>query len=442
MGAGGRSTVQGTLRHFRPAMTPDAVEVVVDRLGAAGDGIAEHAGRRLFIPDALPGERLAVRLGADRGEGRTASIVRRLTQAETRIAPACRHFGRCGGCALQHLAPAAYAGWKWSLVIEALAKHGLSEVPVDPALVVPPGDRRRAVFSAVGRRAGVVLGFAQARFHAIVDLAECPVTSPALLRLLPPLRAVLGGILASGERAQVTATLTATGIDLVLGISRPPDLATRERLAAFATEADLARLAWRRPRSPVEILAERRPVRVSFDGIPAVFPPAGFLQASLAGEAALIAEVLAGVGTATQVLDLYAGIGTFTLPLSRTAKVTAMEGDAEAAKALAASAASRGGTIAVERRDLARDPPDPPLLDRFEAVVFDPPRAGARAVAEALARSSVGTAVAVSCNPQTFARDARILVDGGFRLLRVRPIDQFLWSSHVELVAHFRREAS
>jgi 23S rRNA (uracil1939-C5)-methyltransferase len=442
MGAGSRGTVQGTLRRFRPAMTPDAVEVVIDRLGAGGDGIAEHAGRRLFIPDALPGERLAVRLGADRGEGRTASVIRRLTEAETRIIPACRHFGRCGGCALQHLAAAAYADWKRSLVIEALSRHGLADVPVDPVLVVPPGDRRRAVFSAVGRRTGVIIGFAEAGSHAIVDLAECPVTSPLLLRLLPPLRAVFGAMLTSGERGQATATLTATGIDLVLEISRPPDLAARERLAAFAAAADLARLAWRRPRSPAEILVERRPVRVSFDGIPAVFPPAGFLQASLAGEAALIAEVLAGVGGATRVLDLYAGIGTFTLPMSRTAKVTAMEGDAEAAKALAASAASRAGTIAVERRDLARDPPEPPLLDRYEAVVFDPPRAGARAVVENLARSSVGTVVAVSCNPQTFARDARILVDGGFRLLRVRPIDQFLWSSHVELIAHFRREAS
>ncbi|MBM3550070.1 MAG: 23S rRNA (uracil(1939)-C(5))-methyltransferase RlmD [Alphaproteobacteria bacterium] len=414
---------------------------MVERLGAAGDGIAEHAGRRLFIPGALPGERLTVRIGPDRGEGHAASVVDRLSEADTRTAPACRHFGRCGGCALQHLAPAAYAGWKRSLVIEALSRLGLADAPVEDVLVVPPGDRRRAVFTAIGRKSGPVLGFAEARSHAIVDVLDCPVISPALLSLVPPLRPLLGQLLGSGERGQAIATLTASGVDLLLEFDRAPALASRERLAALATEADLARLAWRRPRGTTEILAERRPVRVGFDGMPAVFPPGAFLQASLAGEGALIAEVLAGIEGSTKILDLYAGIGTFTLPMSRKAKVTAMEGDAEAAKALSASAAAHAGTIAVERRDLARNAPDTALLDRFDAVVFDPPRAGARAVAEALARSSVKTAVAVSCNPQTFARDARILVDGGFRLCRVRPIDQFLWSPHIELAAHFRREA-
>jgi 23S rRNA (uracil1939-C5)-methyltransferase len=420
-------------------MTRDAVEVVIDRLGAAGDGIAEHAGRRLFVPNALPGERLAVRIGSDRGEGQSASVLQRLTESETRVGPSCRHFGRCGGCALQHLAPSAYAGWKRALVIDALSRHGL-EVPVDDVLAVPPGDRRRATFTAIGRKGGAAIGFAEARSRAIVDVLECPVISPILLDLVSPLRAVLSPMLAPGERAQAIATLAASGVDLLLEIERAPDLAARERLAAFAGKADLARVAWRRPRGAVEILAERRPVRVAFDGIAAVFPAGAFLQASLAGEAALIAEVLAGTEGAMRILDLYAGIGTFTLPMARRARVTAMEGDADATKALMASAAAHAGAITVERRDLARNPPEPSLLDRFDAVVFDPPRAGARAVAENLARSAVETAVAVSCNPQSFARDARILVDGGFRLCRVRPIDQFLWSPHIELVAHFRRE--
>lgn len=418
-------------------MTEATAEVVVDRLGAAGDGIADQDGQRLFIPGALPGERLIVRLGAVRGEGRSAGIVRRLTDAETRIDPVCRHFFRCGGCALQHLASPAYAAWKHALVVEALTRRGLSGVPVEDVLVVPPGDRRRAVFSAIGRKGGAVLGFAESQSHAIVDLAECAVIAPALLRLTTPLRSVLSTLLEPGQRGQAIATMTAAGIDLVLEIDRAPDLAARERLAGFVAEADLARLGWRRPGGTVEILAARREAHVVFGGIPAVFPPGAFLQASLAGEAALIAEVLAGIGEAKTVLDLYAGIGTFSLPMARTTKVTAMEGDAEAVKALAASSK---GKIAVERRDLARDPPDAATLARFEAVVFDPPRAGARAVAENLAHSKVPTAVAVSCNPQTFARDARTLVDGGFRLVRVKPIDQFLWSSHVELVALFRRE--
>ena len=422
-------------------MSGEAVEVVIDRLGASGDGIAEHDRQRVFVPGTLPGERALVRLGPQRGEGRVASVINRLADAATRIAPACRHFERCGGCALQHLAPAAYAAWKRGLVVEALSRRGLSP-EIGEILVVPPGDRRRAVFSAVGRRGGAVLGFAEAQSHAVVDLHECPVTAPALLALLPPLRTTLGSLLGGGERAQAVATVTATGIDLVLEIDRDLGLAARESLAQIAEATGLARLSWRRPGGSTEILAQRREVRVAFDGVPAAFPPGAFLQASLAGEAALIAEVLAGVGDAAKILDLYAGIGTFSLPMSRRAKVTAIEGDAEAVRTLAASPAAKAGRLTAERRDLARDPPDPRTLDRYDAVVFDPPRAGARAVAEALAASSVRTAVAVSCSPQTFARDARTLVDGGYRLLRVTPVDQFLWSPHVELVALFRREAS
>ncbi|MBL8688370.1 MAG: class I SAM-dependent RNA methyltransferase [Rhodospirillaceae bacterium] len=418
-------------------MTDATVEIVVDRLGAGGDGIAEHDRQRLFVPNALPGERLLVRLGPARGEGRSATVVRRLSDAETRIEAACRHFGRCGGCVLQHLLRPAYADWKRTLIVEALARRGIADAPVTETLVVPPGNRRRAVFSAVGRQGGAVLGFAEAQSHAIVDIAECPVIAPPLFRLTAPLRATFSTMLGPGQRGQAIATMTMSGIDLVLEIDRSLDLAARERLAAFAGETDLARLSWRRPGGSAETLAARRTVHVGFDGVPAVFPPGAFVQASLAGEAALIAEVLAGVGAAKTILDLYAGIGTFSLPMARKAKVTAMEGDPEAVKALAAS--SRGA-ITVERRDLARDAPDEKLLSGFDAVVFDPPRSGARTVAENLARSSVATAVAVSCNPQTFARDARTLIDGGFRLERIRPIDQFLWSSHVELVALFRRE--
>lgn len=421
-------------------MSGEAIEVIVDRLGTSGDGIAEHGRQRLFIAGTLPGERVLVRPGPTRGEGRAASLIRRLSDAEVRIAPACQHFSRCGGCALQHLAPAAYATWKRGLVIEALSRRGLA-AEVGDILVVPPGDRRRAAFTAVGRKGGAVLGFAESQSHTVIDIVDCPVTAPALLRLVPPLRTAFGGLLGAGERAQALATLTDTGIDLVLEIDQPPGLAAREDLARLAEVTDLARLSWRRPEGSIEILAGRREVRVSFDGISAAVPPGAFLQASPVGEAALIAAVLSGLEGAAKILDLYAGIGTFSLPMARHAKVTSIEGDAEAVRALGASAAAKAGRLTAERRDLARDPPGPRTLERYDAVVFDPPRAGARAVAEALAASSVGTVVTVSCNPQTFARDARILVDGGFRLLRVQPVDQFLWSPHVELVAHFRREA-
>ena len=307
--------------------------------------------------------------------------------------------------------------------------------------MVPPHDRRRAVFSAVGRRSGSALGFSEAASHAIVDVLDCEVLVPDLVRLLPSLRVRLSKLLAPGARLQAVATATETGVDLLLEGDLALDLGAREILAELAASTDLARLSWRQPGRTAEPIAERRTPIVRFDGIPAELPPGTFLQASRAGEAALIAAVRDGVGAAARIVDLHAGIGTFSLPLAQAARVQAVEGDAESVRALSRSAAARAGRLSVERRDLARDPPDPASLAGVDAVVFDPPRAGARAVAEVLASARVPAAVAVSCNPATFARDARILIDGGYRLRSVRPIDQFLWSPHVELVAHFRREA-
>jgi len=417
----------------------DLVEITIVRIGAGGDGIAEHDGTRLFVPLALPGERLRVRLGPARGEGRVATLVERLTDSADRVAPPCRHFGRCGGCALQHLAAPAYSAWKRDLVIEALARRGLDDVAVDAILTAPPGDRRRVTLSAFGRKGGALLGFSEANSHTLVDIEDCRVMAPDLAALLPALRAALTGLLPGGTRAQVVATETETGIDLLVEGDLTLDLKARERLAAFAEGADIARLSFRRPGGAAETIAQRRRPMVRFAGVAAELPPGAFLQASRSGEAALIAAVAEGVAGAKRILDLFCGIGTFSLPLAQSARVTAMEGDVSAVAALSQASAARNGRLSVQRRDLARDPPRAAELARFDAVVFDPPRAGAKPVAEALAQSKVPCVVAVSCHPATFARDARILVDGGYRLVRVLPVDQFLWSPHVEIVATFHR---
>jgi len=266
--------------------------------------------------------------------------------------------------------------------------------------------------------------------------------TPGLLALLPVLREGLDSVLQENESAQLVLLETETGVDLLLRTRRDPDLAVRQALAALAEAADLARISWAEPDGPAEPIALRRPPRVTFGGVAVEPPPGGFLQPSLEGEAALTRLVLGSLPAApARVLDLYAGCGSFTFPLAERARVHAVEGDQAALDALWAAArrADLAGRVGTEARDLARRPLEPSELAGFDCAVFDPPRAGAREQAERIARSELPAAVAVSCNPNTFARDARILVDGGFTLADVTPLDQFPWSGHVELVAGFQR---
>ncbi|HEX9646799.1 MAG TPA: methyltransferase [Alphaproteobacteria bacterium] len=425
--------------------TAQAVELVVAALGARGDGIATHDGRPVYVAGALPGERVRARLGAARGDGRAAMLERVLAPAAERVAPACRHFGTCGGCAVQHLARAAELLWKRGVIADALSRRGLADAPVAPARVVAPGKRRRATFVAARAGARVTLGFHQRRSHRLVDIAECPAIMPELEALAAPLRDGLAGVLRDREQIKLHAQATETGIDLVIDAARAPQLAEREALAGLAERLDLARLTWRAD-GELEPIAWRRPARVSFAGIAVEPPPGAFLQPSADGEAAIRAAVLAAMGPARTVADLFAGVGTLALPLAAQATVAAVHavdiaGDHLDALAKAARALDRA-RIGVEQRDLFAAPLAGPELDRFDAVVFDPPRAGARAQAAALAASAVPAVVAVSCDPATFARDARLLVDGGYRLELVTPIDQFPWSAEVELVAAFRRPGS
>lgn len=430
-------------RRRKAARAPAArdVEVTVDRLGAQGDGIATWNGKPLYIPLALPGERVRVRTGARRGDGLAAELLDVLAPSADRVPAPCPHFGRCGGCATQHLASAAQALWKAGQVRDALARRGLDPAVVGETRSAPPGDRRRATFAVADGRGGRCLGFRARASHAVVGLVACPVLDPALGALLGRDGYLPPGDLPPGARA-VQATRTDTGLDLVLTLDGPPDLAARESLAALAEAWDLARLSWRSEDMPApEPLAERRPAEVLFDGAAVAVPPAAFLQPGPAGEAllaGLVGEALAGAG---RVADLYCGLGTFALRLARHALVHAVDGVAESVAALdrAAGRAGLGGRVTTQARDLEARPLTEKELAGFDAVLFDPPRAGARAQCEMLAGAPVARAVAVSCNPATFARDARILVDGGWTLGAVTPVDQFPWSGHVELVAVFNR---
>ncbi len=417
------------------------IEGRIERLGAQGDGIMESPAGRCYVPYTVPGDRVMVRLGRPKGDGIAAQLREVLEPGPDRVEPPCPHFHACGGCALQHLADPAYAAWKRDLVVRALARHGLGEVEVAPLVRTAPGSRRRADFVARRVGAAVLLGFHEAESRRIVDLQTCLVLAPELVALMAPLRAALAPLLRPGQSLDARATLTESGIDLALVSELPADAATRAGLADFAAAADLARLALLRPDGEGEDVVVRRTPLLRFGDVPVTPPAGGFVQASAAAEAALVAEVLAGVGEARRVADLYAGCGTFSFPLAARAKVHAVEGDRAALAALQAAAIAAGlaGRVNAERRDLARSPLAAAELDRFDAVVFDPPRAGAREQAAELARSKVPAVVGVSCSPASFARDAALLAAGGYRLMRLAPVDQFLWTPHVELVGTFRR---
>lgn len=421
--------------------------LVIDSVGARGDGVAQHNGRAVYLPFTAPGDRVRARLATSRGEGHAAELVELLTEGE-RAMPVCPHFGSCGGCALQHLAPDAYVRTKEQQVGAALRQHGLDAAMLAPLRRLTPGTRQRARFAVERPRsakAAPLIGFNARASHRVVDMRACAVLHPALFALVPRLRQIAPLLWPPGASGAATAMLCDAGLDVLLDLAAPPDLAMLEMLAEFAAAADVARLAWRAPGNEAATpVAVRRPPRVVLSGVPVDLPFDAFLQASVEAEAALTADVLAGVASSGHIADLYAGIGTFTFALAARAAVHAVEGARPAAAALAAAAARAGlgGRVTSERRDLEARPLAAAELAGFDAVVFDPPRAGARAQSAALAAARVPRVVAVSCNPASFARDARLLVDGGYRLTRVQPIDQFVWSPHVELVAWFERSPS
>lgn len=408
-------------------------ELVIDRLGHRGDGVVlQPDGKPLFVPYTLAGETVDVDF-----QGGTARLHRIVTPSPDRIEPACRHFGTCGGCLLQHVAPSAYADFKRQLVIDALADRGL--VPeVGETRVVPPHSRRRATFAGIMAGRHPLVGFNERASHRLVSLEECPVVKPQLLAVLPALTALTGLVAPRKGGLDLTVTLTSGGLDVsVAGIAARDVDRLRLPLIELAARFDLARLS-----AGGEAIVERRPATINIDGVMVTLPPGGFLQASEEAEAIMGELVAAAIPARTKrVADLFSGVGTFSLRLARQAEVLAVEGEVGAVAAL--DRAARGMTgrhrITTEKRDLARRPLVEKELEKIDAVVFDPPRAGAAEQSVWLARSKVPTVVAVSCNPATLSRDLRTLVDGGYRIESVTPVDQFLWSSHVEVVAVLKR---
>jgi 23S rRNA (uracil1939-C5)-methyltransferase len=388
------------------------IETVV-RIAARGDGMTS-SGRH--IPFGVPGD-----VVEDGGM---------LTFGPHHQEPPCRHFPECGGCQLQHADDDAYRGYLVSRVETALAQHDLQTEIREPHLS-PPRSRRRATLRAMVVGQGVVIGFNAEKSHRIVDMCECHILRSELFALVEPLRELLGALAQPKRTAEIQLTLVDQGPDVLLKGINPEGLEAIEALTLFGTGQGLARLALDQGLGP-EAFYEPQPATVSLSGRPVAFGPGGFLQATEDGEAALVESVREAVGEGAQRADLFAGLGTFALA---TGAVYAAEASRDAAAALKRAAPN----MTVEHRDLYRRPLDTAELAVFDAVILDPPRAGAAEQIGQLAGSGVGRIAYVSCNPATFARDAKALVDGGYRLEWVRPVGQFRWSTHVELAACFSR---
>jgi 23S rRNA (uracil1939-C5)-methyltransferase len=413
--------------------------LVIAGIGRHGDGIAPTPAGAVYVPYTLPGETVEVEPWPAHPD--RARLVRVEVASTERIAPICPHFGVCGGCAVQHWATPQYRAWKRALVAAALAQAGL-DAPLDDLIDAHGEGRRRAVLHArLGTRDVLKVGFAALRAHQLVAIDRCPIFAPGLAHAIEAAWAIAETLNAGSRRGprkplDLQATATEAGLDIDVRGSGALDAARAAELAQLAERHALARVT-----RHGEIIAQRAAPTVSMGRARVVLPAGGFLQPTAAGEAALAQLVVENCGAALHIADLFTGVGPFALRLAERARIIAADSDKDAIVALQRAADTTPGLkpIAASARDLFRRPFVAVELKRIDAVLFDPPRQGAELQAHELAASAVPTVVAVSCNPTTFVRDARILVDGGYRLTRVTPVDQFRYSAHVELVAKFQR---
>jgi 23S rRNA (uracil1939-C5)-methyltransferase len=404
------------------------MRVSIERLGLHGDGIAAGP---VFVPRTMPGEYVE----GDVVDGRM-DAPRIVTPSPERVRAQCVHYKSCGGCALQHASDDFVARWKIEIVRTALAARGIEANP-DEIDTSPPRSRRRAVLSARRTKAGPLIGFHAPRSDAITRVPGCVLLHPGVMAAIPSLESLVA---AGGSRKgtmRLAVSLSQAGPDVSVSGGKPLDGNLASELAGIAGKAGLARLMW--DGEPVALAAA--PTQ-AFGKANVTPPPGAFLQATAEGEAALLREVRRAVGPAARVVDLFAGCGTFSLPLADAAEVHAVEGEADMLAALDAGWRGASGLkrVTTETRDLFRRPLLADELDRFNAIVIDPPRAGAEAQMIEIAKSNVARVASVSCNPITFARDSRLLLDAGFRLDRLVVIDQFRWSTHIEIAAAFSRD--
>ncbi|MBT8412704.1 MAG: RsmD family RNA methyltransferase [Boseongicola sp.] len=397
--------------------------VTIERLGHHGDGIARGP---IFAARTLPGETVEGVL-----EGTRLTAPRILTPSTDRVSPKCRHYKSCGGCALQHASDGFVTGWQKDVVSRALEAVGL-EAPIRNFHTSPAGSRRRATFTGRRTKKGAIVGFHGPASDSLIDVPDCQIIRPSLRAVLPALEEItcLGASRKSELRLSVTDT--DTGLDVLVSDGKPLEDNLRARLIEIANQSGFARISWND-----DVIAQRVAPILHMGTAPVPVPPGAFLQSTAEGEAALLASVQDALGGAGKILDLFAGCGTFALPLSLGAEIHAVEGEQALLDALDAGWRHATGSkrVTIERRDLFRRPMTPDEIERFDAIVIDPPRAGAEAQVTEIAAAKVQRVASISCNPVTFARDAALLTNSGYKLNWIDIVDQFRWSTHIEIVA-------
>ena len=409
-------------------------QFTIARLGHRGDGVADTPAGPVYVPYTLPGETVTVEPVAGHPDRRHLDHIDKASHE--RIAPICKHFTQCGGCAMQHWSLAEYHLWKRGLVAEALALAGVI-APLDPLIDAHGQGRRRAVLHARrGARDLLEVGFTAPRAHHIIAIDNCPILAPGLDGAIAAAWAITEILKPANKPLDIQVTATDSGTDVDVRGSGPLNPSRATALAGVAEKHRLARIT-----RHGELVAQAAQPLLKVGRATVPLPPGAFLQATAEGEATLARLVLGHVGAAKRVADLFCGIGTFALRLAETSRVSAIDSDANAVKALQQAAAKTSGLkpVDAQARDLFRRPLMAAELKGFDAVVFDPPRQGAEAQARELVKSAVPVVVAVSCDAATFARDARILVSGGYKFVGATPVDQFRYSFHVETVAKFER---
>ncbi|MEH2474682.1 23S rRNA (uracil1939-C5)-methyltransferase [Nitrobacteraceae bacterium AZCC 2161] len=408
--------------------------LTIDHVGQRGDGVSFAGGETLFVPYTLAGETIDAERVAEHPERRHLTRVE--TASAERIDPFCTYFGRCGGCAIQHWQPDPYQAWKRQIVVDTLA-HAKIDCPVDPIFDAHGAGRRRiTVHARRGSDGALRVGFAATASHAIIAIDDCPILDPGLKGALDAARALADLLKPTNKPLDIQVTAASNGLDVDVRGTGPLPTPMIAMLSRLAEQHKLARLT-----RHGELVIMRSPPVIEVGTAQVVLPPGSFLQATAAGEEALAALVVKACKGSKYIADLFCGVGPFALRLAAKSRIAAFDSDAGAIISLQQAIKEASGLkpIKAEARDLFRRPLVPQELRDYDAVVFDPPRQGAQAQVEKLAASKITVVVAVSCNVQTFARDARILIDGGYKIESVTPVDQFRHTPHVELVARFKR---
>lgn len=405
--------------------------LTIERLGTQGDGIVANSNGNIFVPFTLEGETVEVS-----GSGKRRDLETVVTPSPSRVEPICSHFGKCGGCQLQHMEQKAYLEWKRELVVSALRSENIS-TPVEPVRTFKNGKRRRAVFTATQTSGGIVLGYLERNSHTMIAIEQCPVLNPKIVDAIDKVRQVIASLVPANELSHVSVLACDNGLDISFECKKQPSGTQIKSAIRRFTESGFCRLSING-----ETVVELKTPMLSIGATRVTPAPGGFVQAVKAAEIAMRDMVVSHLSPAKKTADLFCGIGTFALHLAEFSTVTALESDEASIEVLRQAWRNTAGKLRMinaEKRDLSRRPFSAAEMKKIDGVVFDPPRAGAEMQAKQLAKSKVKKVAAISCNPATLARDLRILIDGGYKLLSVTPLDQFVYTPHVEMVALLER---